>query len=482
MCKIDRDGHNCLDCSPPRVKQLISSTLNEIQNTHKNIDKIVRRHNVHHPPEGATLLPVREEDCNIEQQQDHQHCKVKGKASWVIHDHERFQANVDKLSKTNKYLFESLSLEAMAAAARALPAFTVAASTSDTDLQFLQQSPRAQMRDENFVSNCATLKLLKKRSSGNSIPSIPYSSIDIGHIESARSTALFRKSDAEVLRVFVEWKAINPELDIERRQKIVERIKDLAILLHQPKEPDFYLPPCIGLCHDGSSRYGYVFNVPSLMSGPSVAPKPLIHLLEAARCSGEKALLGERFKLAQALTSSFALLHSADWLHKGLRSNNILFFQDWNITTDRIPISCMQVVGFEYSRLARPEETSIETQPTGNDSDIVLYQHPKINQGYRKLFDIYSLGVVLFGIALWRPLKTKFPRNKGVTGMDASERKDFLLRSVDLLGGEVGEAYRDVVRVCLTGDFGDGVLEEDDSSLPRAFLRKVVNVLEGCRA
>ena len=181
------------------------------------------------------------------------------------------------------------------------------------------------------------------------------------------------------------------------------------------------------------------------------------------------------------LTSSFALLHSANWVHKGFRSNNVLFFKQWNMTSERIPLSEMHVVGFEYTRVALAGETSIETQPSSTDTEVALYQHPSVDQGYRKIFDIYSLGVVLFIIALWRPLKTKFPRNKPVTGMNAAERKSFLLKSVDILGGEVGAAYRDVVRVCLSGDFGDDSLE-NEALLPRAFLLKVVNVLESCRA
>ena len=97
------------------------------------------------------------------------------------------------------------------------------------------------------------------------------------------------------------------------------------------------------------------------------------------------------------------------------------------------------------------------------------------------MFGVYNLGVVLFENALWRPLETKFSRDKPTTGMSASERNSFLLDSVNILGGEVGAAYRDVIQACLSGDFGDGPLESE-ALLPPAFRLKVVKCFGKFRA
>ena len=73
----------------------------------------------------------------------------------------------------------------------------------------------------------------------------------------------------------------------------------------------------------------------------------------------------------------------------------------------------------------------------------------------------YSLGVVLFEIALWRPLKSRFVTNPAQ--MTAQDRKDYLLASVPLLGGAVGGTYRDVVKRCSSGHLAnDGPLSGDE--------------------
>ena len=86
-----------------------------------------------------------------------------------------------------------------------------------------------------------------------------------------------------------------PDLSIDDRRRVVDQIKALAALLLQSKEPDFYLPSCLGLYYDGSSRYGYVFNILSPESDLLLAPKPLGYYLDLAKDKGEKGLLGERY-------------------------------------------------------------------------------------------------------------------------------------------------------------------------------------------
>jgi hypothetical protein len=111
------------------------------------------------------------------------------------------------------------------------------------------------------------------------------------------------------------------------------------------------------------------------------------------------------------------------------------------------------ITGFDYSR---PEsDTSVESRPTGNPY-IDLYYHPDAINGFTRKRDIYSFGVVLFEIAVWKPLRTRFPKTHPgpLEEMTLSQMKDCLLSSVDGLGFQTGVVYRDVVKRCLTGDFG----------------------------
>ena len=302
--KKSQDGHNRLEALPQAMQRLVHDSLREIQSTHKEIEKLVTKHSIGR----YTLQPfspaTRPKGPSLQNERESEQSQLKGKTTWVIRDRDRFQTRVDKLYRLNSYLFESLGIESTAAVARALPVFTVATLTEESDLKFLRQHSKAQTTrvDESLVSNCASLKLLNQIGCDvDGVPSISYGDLEVDDIDRPRSLAFHHVNKAQTRRVFVEWKPLMPDLSIDDRRMVIERIKALAALLHQPKEPAFYLPSCLGLCHDGPSRYGYVFNIPSPESDLLVAPKPLSHFLDLAKDTGEKALLGERFKFAYAL-------------------------------------------------------------------------------------------------------------------------------------------------------------------------------------
>jgi len=65
--------------------------------------------------------------------------------------------------------------------------------------------------------------------------------------------------------------------------------------------------------------------------------------------------------------------------------------------------------------------------------------------------------------------------------MTLFEMRDWLLSSIDGLGFQTGVVYRDVVKRCLTGDFG--ISEGDDGALlSRIFFLKVILELASCKA
>lgn len=121
--------------------------------------------------------------------------------------------------------------------------------------------------------------------------------------------------------------------------------------------------------------------------------------------------LEQRIQLAASICGTMYSLYSSGWLHKSLRSANILFpFVDLpNSAVESRTICEPQISGFEYSR----EETDMESINNAlmfSNVAAAMYRHPQYQgrsaQGYRIEFDIYSLGLVLVEIALWTPLSS----------------------------------------------------------------------------
>ncbi|KAF7512121.1 hypothetical protein GJ744_002283 [Endocarpon pusillum] len=126
---------------------------------------------------------------------------------------------------------------------------------------------------------------------------------------------------------------------------IEQRIKKL-VLLPQPanKLPEFNAPQCLGYFFDnsaddddddgdddeadsgGGGRYGFVYDKPP-KTPPEAAPVSLLELIQRSqRESAPPPSLTKRIALAHTLARSLMYFHSVNWLHKGLRSDNIIFF------------------------------------------------------------------------------------------------------------------------------------------------------------
>lgn len=239
---------------------------------------------------------------------------------------------------------------------------------------------------------------------------------------------------------------------------VMRRVSRLAMLLADTKKPaEFLVPHCLGHVHDDCrSRPGLVFNN---QFGDSHPPCTLLSFLSKI----EKPSLSCRVRLMGMITSLIWYLHATNWLHKGLRSENVVFFPpghgeiDARAIRDLDPVIC----GFDYSRPSSiGEETERPLQNLRHD----LYRHPKVQfdvpregrSGFQKLHDIYSLGVVLYEIALWQPVHV------ALCFHDVSKIKASTVKSVrgrllepysrDMIGSEVGHIIASAITACLDGD------------------------------
>ena len=217
-----------------------------------------------------------------------------------------------------------------------------------------------------------------------------------------REVALYTTNPDLPDPIYIEWKSINKPL----RSKIRPRVENLAHLLHTPKHPSFRTLHCRGFYEDyEKGQYGFVFDRPV---GSDLNKSP-VSLLQMFRLKNFLPSQTQRVRLARILANALSQLHSAGWLHKSLRADNILFFPSLANTDDHkygISLDEPYLVGYEYARFDGSSEVS--EQPSSNPEHDI-YRHPSAigdySESFNRLFDIYSLGLIFLEIAQWRPLK-----------------------------------------------------------------------------
>lgn len=201
--------------------------------------------------------------------------------------------------------------------------------------------------------------------------------------------------------VIVEWKEVASAVEF----KLKYRITKVAAFLTEMKNPAFHSLTCFGfLKAPKSGRYAYLFSPPNALS----TTFSMWSLNELLCLASQRPSLNNRLGLAKALAETVLQLHTAGWLHKGIRADNILVLksgkEQWNSNDD---LSSAYLGGYEYARADNPLET---TEAPSSQLHSELYRHPRsLGQGrasYNKRFDLYSLGCVLLEVAFWLPLPT----------------------------------------------------------------------------
>ncbi|KAK4443944.1 prion-inhibition and propagation-domain-containing protein [Podospora aff. communis PSN243] len=316
--------------------------------------------------------------------------------------------------------------------------------------------------------------------------------------ELPRCEALLKVPGAAPKKVWIEWK----DYDRQRpgdlsppKEVILERVRKLAALLHHTPKPEaFRTPHCLGFFDKATStlpnttpdpddedilnmRLGLVFERPQDDDlHTSLPPISLRELLQTAR----RPRVTDRIKLAHAISNCVLYLHAVNWLHKGLRSHNVVFFRT---TSGHVDYTKPYLSGFDFSRPARADEMTDVPGP-GDDAEYNLYRHPMAQSSiagdererFKKSFDVYSLGVLFVEIARWKTVED-------VLGIDmnaARGRPSVALRvrgclleeeQVAELGACMGEVYESAARKCLEGGRELGLGEKDDETDDRVAAR-----------
>ncbi|GJJ15773.1 hypothetical protein Clacol_010051 [Clathrus columnatus] len=226
--------------------------------------------------------------------------------------------------------------------------------------------------------------------------------------------------------------------------------------------------------------------------------------------SGLGPSITERVRLAVTMATAVLYVHAAKLVHKNIRPENVLLFEGLSDANDSYSVyphrlGTAVLMGFDFVRFDANKSLAGTRVESGN-WEKNIYMHPG-RQGeytevsYNMLHDIYSLGVVLLEIALWKTFvvedvsvhgiiynpnpqvylfhnyETKRPkRPEEIQAALIQTAKDFIPMSL-------GEKYRDVVLMCLNsleGSFEgtEGMRDVDGIIVGLVFIQKVLGGLK----
>ncbi|KAL8831577.1 MAG: hypothetical protein Q9191_000786 [Dirinaria sp. TL-2023a] len=283
-------------------------------------------------------------------------------------------------------------------------------------------------------------------------------------------------------RVWIEW----TDLYVQSEQ-IERRISLLANLLCFVKPEGFRAPLCLGYVKASNKSVADRFGIAFENSLNDDAAPDIIVLQDIL---GQESVpsLSARASLCAVLARSVNSFHAVGWLHKALRADSIVFPV---ASSKPLDLSKPLVSGFELSRPSIIDEMT--EKPKFNPwKDI--YRHPRSQSSqsdgiYRKSYDLYSLGVVLLEIALWKRVEV-------LVGLNLSEAKptsllqvrSWLLGKSNLLpdaadlrpclyqvGSACGDAFSQVVKLCFEAVDTEETewLGEDETSIDLRLQRMV---------
>jgi len=160
--------------------------------------------------------------------------------------------------------------------------------------------------------------------------------------------------------VLVEPKDYGNNPDDDTGDIVYSRIKDLARFLHE-LEPALHgeankprTLKCKGWYEDqATSQFCFVYHLPPECANHT-EKLDFVTLYQAYSIS--KPPVEMRIRLAQALAETILSIHQRGWVHKGIRSDHVLFFPP--TPGARPSIDCPRLVGFDYARRDGPNEYS----------------------------------------------------------------------------------------------------------------------------
>ena len=185
------------------------------------------------------------------------------------------------------------------------------------------------------------------------------------------------------------------------------------------------------------------------------------HITNTQKTPNGAPSLGFRFQIARQLSMIISNLFLIGCRHKNLRASNILFFEQSKAKS-------IHLVGFADSRSAQEDD-----EFCGKNSSLVPYDSNddlyrplcvrNLNDSdgrsphWQSRWDIYSLGILLLEIGLWRTASQMRRRHQQLRDRDSEQNiigmhefhSNTVPREVEKLPFRVGSIYADVTKECL---------------------------------
>jgi serine/threonine protein kinase len=289
-----------------------------------------------------------------------------------------------------------------------------------------------------------------------------------------------------------------------------KKIREIALILSRTDESMAILP-CKGFMAKPKarpSRFELVFPLPHGTSQPRTLRDILLG--EESR-AGVPFSLTWRLRLGVRLATAIMFIHTSGLVHKNIRPENIILLKSHVEGPDEDRAAKAKhggdlfLIGFEFARKDDEASARIGDEIWWKN----IYRHPE-RQGvhpekdFSMLHDIYSLGVVLLEIALWRSMvledtdrttkEVQFRVNRDAVKLNDKTsgrlrspediKKAFVDKAKNFVSLVFGDKYQDIVLMCLTcldqGGLKDieNAKDQDGITLGMAYIERILTTLD----
>lgn len=271
--------------------------------------------------------------------------------------------------------------------------------------------------------------------------------------------------------VLIEEKEVPNGSDFDSQHQRINNVARLLAMDNKPSEMrTLYCLGVLSLSHRTTTTHKLLYKLP--------APR-YFTLKDILSHSRHTLPLGMKFTCAKILARAVLYLHLASWLHKGIRSDNIIFCAD---TEDQVDFAEPYICGFEYSRHSASVQDS---EDVDGDALNNLYRHPEaqglplFRREYKAAY-VYALGIVLLELGHHRSLgglKGKYEEETGQEWTAGSFGTWIVQKVIPAMVPKMGEIYANVIRTCL-----EGLKVEEGRTPEENLFLKVVREIDQCRA